>query len=253
MSTENLPDRQTRYEVPKLEDIYEEKNIPQLGKFNEFNKVLNAPPRASWIRQHPTAKKEIRDPQSGQMKKVPVEFIPIGIVEYLLTTLFIKWRPEVLEVGILANSVFVTVRVHVLNPLTMEWEWYDGVGAVPIRVNKDQNPTDFTQMQSGAIQTGLPAAKSYAISDACDCIGKIFGKDLNRNAEMDYQPMQEAKGNALAILPDELIAEIAISDLEQLKTIFLDYPEFQGHTKFNMLLNERREALKRGGENAGSN
>lgn len=231
--------------MPKIQDLYEEKDIQILSKFNEFNKVLNAPPKPQWIRHHPTATKEVRQ-ANGELKKVPIEYIPIGITEYLLTSLFIKWRPEVLEVGIMANSVYVTVRVHVLNPLTMEWEWYDGVGAVPIRVNKGAGTTDFTQMQSSAIQTGLPAAKSYAISDAADCIGKIFGKDLNRNAEMDYQPMQEAKGNALKVLPDELIDEIAKSDLDQLKTIFMDYPEYQGHTKFNILLNERREELKRG-------
>jgi hypothetical protein len=33
----------------------------------------------------------------------------------------------------------------------------------------------------------LPMAKSYAIKDACDQFGKLFGRDLNRKETMGFE------------------------------------------------------------------
>jgi len=40
--------------------------------------------------------------------------------------------------------------------------------------------SDMTKIKSNAVQIGLPAAESYAIKDAAEKIGPLFGKDLNR-------------------------------------------------------------------------
>ena len=99
-------------------------------------------------------------------------------------------------------------------------------------------------MQAGAIQTGLPAAKSYAISDAADCIGKIFGKDLNRNAEMDYQPMQEAKSNALGPIPEELASVIEEKKTsEELDELWKSNSEYHANRDFITRMKTRRQQV----------
>lgn len=239
----NLPAAPGKYPLPKLQDLYDQKDVELLSKYNDFNKLLNAPPKKEWVFPHPTATKEVFNSQ-GQKEKVPVEYMPIAIVEYLLTSLFIKWKPEILKSEVMANSIVITVRVHVLNPITMEWEWADGIGAAPMRTNKGASATDFSQVQSSAVQTGAPAAKSYAIKDACECFGKIFGKDINRAAEMDYTHMQEAKTNAIGPIPEELAAVIdEQTDTESVDNIWNANPNYHANRDFITRIKAQRTII----------
>jgi hypothetical protein len=174
--------------VPKIADLYE--NTELSSKHNDLAILLNQEPKTSWLKQHPIATRD-----DGKGNKVPVLYMPIAVTEWLLTQIFVRWRPEVLDTKIMANSISVTVRVHYLDPITGTWDWTDGVGAAPIRTNRGASPTDFTQIQDSSIQTALPAAKSYAIKDAVECLGKIFGKDLNRADETNYNNLKDKFSN----------------------------------------------------------
>jgi hypothetical protein len=57
---------------------------------------------------------------------------------------------------------------------------HDGVGAAPLQVNAGANPTDITQLKSNAVMLATPAAKSFAIKDAAEHLGEMFGRNLNR-------------------------------------------------------------------------
>ena len=41
-------------------------------------------------------------------------------------------------------------------------------------------------MQTNAIQLALPSAKSYAIKDAAEHIGALFGRDIMRKETLSY-------------------------------------------------------------------
>lgn len=140
---------------------------PELAQKLEMQKsVLNAKPRQEWIKQHPFAKN--------------VSYIPIGQIENLLDIIFQKWKVEVKGVQQLFNSVSVEVRLHYFNPVTSEWDFHDGVGAVGIQTNKGAAASDLTAVKQDAVMKALPAAKSYAIKDACEHLGELFGRNLNR-------------------------------------------------------------------------
>lgn len=156
--------------LPNIDELYAD--VELAAKQNELNRLLNCEPKKEWVQEHPFAK--------------GVKYIPIGVVEYLLTSIFLKWRAEIKETKIIANSVQVTVRLHVQDPLTGEWDWQDGVGAAPIQTAKGAAATDFTQVLTDAVVKATPAAKSYAIKDAAECFGRIFGKDLNRKDTLAY-------------------------------------------------------------------
>jgi len=169
--------------LPKLQDLLKDRDMDLLGAENDLNIILNTEPPKSWLKDHPSAtKKRIID---GVEKTVPVEYIPIERVEWLMTMIFTKWWPEIKDVKEIAGSIVTIVKVHYMNPITGGWEEIDGEGASAIQ-----------KRQSG-VMIASPASKSYAIKDAVECLGKIFGKDLNRADQVAYGSLnEETFGNA---------------------------------------------------------
>lgn len=133
---------------------------------DKFNELLNQEPPKEIIKEHPIAK--------------GVRYIPIEKIEVLLTKMFQDWYVEVKDSGLMLNSAKVTVTLHYMHPILKAWRHQDGVGAVAIQTKKDAAAADMTALMSDGVMKALPAAKSYAIKDAAEHLGKIFGRDLNR-------------------------------------------------------------------------
>lgn len=165
---------QKKRNLPAIRDLY--KGEVELAKQNDLNILLNQEPKADWVKAHP-------------MFKDKVKYIPIERIEYLLTSIFIKWNVEIRTVQLIANSVVVTVRLSYLNPITNEMDFQDGVGAAPLQTDKDAGATDWTKIKSDAVMKAAPAAESFAVKDAAEKIGKLFGKDLNRADKIMYDSL----------------------------------------------------------------
>lgn len=147
----------------------------ELDKFvrmDQFLAIVNQQPPTQFVKKHPLA--------------AGVRYIPIDKVESMLTKIFQQWYVEVLETGQLLNSIAVTVRLYFRHPITKEWQHHDGVGAVAIQVDKGKTASDLAAIKSNAIMLGLPAAKSFAIKDAAEHIGAVFGRDLNRKEAIAF-------------------------------------------------------------------
>lgn len=168
-------------QLPALADLYAD--IELAAKNTQLNILLNQPPKQEWVKKNVFAGNS--------------NYIPIEKVEYLLTSIFLKWKVEIRETTIIANSVVITIRLHVQDPITGEWDWQDGIGASPIQTAKGAAATDFTQVNTSAVQMAAPAAESYAVKDAAEKLGKIFGKDINRKDVIDILPNMENKVVAL--------------------------------------------------------
>lgn len=193
--------------IPSLTDLYADKEA--MVKQNGLNLILNSEPKAEWVKVHPMTKQK---------------YLPIERIEYLLTVIFGSWSVEVKEIKLIANSVVAIVRLYVKNPLTGETEHQDGVGAMPIQIKKDSGGAiDFANMNSNAIQLGAPAAESYAIKDAAEKFGKIFGKDINRKNSVDYIDRIHAMTAQMgeANLGEEILKEIEDCTTEEaLKAVY---------------------------------
>lgn len=155
-------------------------------KNDQFKFILNQEPNPKWLKDHNSATKKQKDAR-GNIREVPAQYLPIDKHEILLDYIFQEWRIEVKEVQQLFNAIAVTVRVHYKNPMTKEWSFHDGVGANILQLNKDSAASDLGNIKANAVMIGLPAAKSYAIKDACEHLGKLFGRDLNRADQTMYQ------------------------------------------------------------------
>ena len=153
---------------PKGEDILKDivsfigtKNLENLKTTDALNKLFYKKPKKDWIKYNALAKSY---------------YIPIGIIETLLHKVFIRFRIEIVSYSQVANSLAVHIRLHYWDTVHNDWSYHDGIGAVPIQLKKElkSSTIDFTSMQSAAVQMGLPAAKSFAIKDACEHFGPLF-------------------------------------------------------------------------------
>lgn len=143
-----------------------------------YLKIVNQNPPAKWIVENECILDE---------KGKPAKYIPIGIIENTLTQLFQDWNVEVKDVQIIFNSVAVTVRLHYRDPLTGEMRYQDGVGAKNMQCDKGTS-LSISTIKANAVMAGLPSAKSYAIKDAVEHIGKLFGRDIGRKNDLDFVP-----------------------------------------------------------------
>lgn len=157
--------------LPKIRDIYEVENVQ---KNDALMVLLNQPPLPVWVKKHPFISN--------------YKYLPIERIEYLLKTIFKRYRIDITGQGQAFNGVWVTVRVHYLHPITGEWDYHDGIGAAQLQTKKGTSPAALENINNGAISMAFPIAKTVAIKDACDHFGKLFGSDLNRKDVIDYQP-----------------------------------------------------------------
>lgn len=160
--------------LPSIQDLYNDKLVAK--KENDLNVLLNQEPKKSWVHLHPYAKN--------------VKYIPIERIEYLLTSIYKTWNVEVKNIQLIANSVTVTIRLFYKNPITGELNFQDGIGAMALQTEAKAGAIEFDKIKSDAVMKAAPAAESYAIKDAAEKLGKIFGKDLNRADKIGYDVLQ---------------------------------------------------------------
>lgn len=156
-------------ELPKLEELHYD--ITVAYKNDSFKLLLNQPPVATWVKKNPF----VKDKDGNN-----ADYLPINKVEYLLDRIFQEWRVEIKNVQQVFNSVVTTIRLHYKNPTTGEWQYHDGVGACQVQTKAGASPAELDKINNNAVQMAAPASKSYAIKDAAEHLGSLFGRDLNR-------------------------------------------------------------------------
>lgn len=168
--------------LPTLAELVEDTEMSL--KENKLLFLLNQEPPKEWMAQHPTIKVKNSESQS-----VPLTYLPRERVEWLMIRIFGGYRIEIKSVQTIANSVCVTVRLHVFNPVTGKEEWQDGVGAAPIQTDAGAGAMDWNKAKAGGVQMAAPSAETFAFKDAAEKYGKIFGRDLNSKNEIEYSSL----------------------------------------------------------------
>lgn len=178
-------------QLPTYEDLVSG-DIDLKNQQNDLNILLNREPVKDWLKEHPMAK--------------GVKYLPIERIEYMLTSIFKKWNVEIRQVQVIANSVVVTIRLYYQDILSNEMLWQDGIGASPIQTDKGAGAMDWNHTKNDAVMKAAPAAESYAVKDAAEKIGKLFGKDMNRADKIMYDTLPTIeKKDKLSDLEDEPI------------------------------------------------
>lgn len=213
--------------------VNNEVRIEEIKDSARLKSILNSPVNTKWLKNHPTAKN--------------VKYLPIDKIEILLDMIFQEWRIELLSISQLAQSVCATVRLHYKNPITGEWSFHDGVGASPLQTNAGKSAADLANIKNNAVQLAAPAAKSYAIKDAVEHLGKMFGRDINRSDTVGYEFLygQEDKSKAKDN-SQELITQLKSSkNLKELQANFVKgVNKFKGNNEVIEELIKIKDELK---------
>jgi hypothetical protein len=196
-------------ELPLISEIYADSSLETLFKQDQFNLLMNQQPEPKWI---------LTNAYAGNSK-----YIPIGIKETLLQRIFKEFRVEILREGTMFNAVYVTIRLHYLHPVTGEWSYHDGTGADQIQTKSGASAADLSSIGNNAVAMSLPKAVSFAISDASDHFGKLFGRDLNRKETMgfgvDKNLDKEAEYKELVTLYESKMDFIPANDFDDIKQV----------------------------------
>jgi len=199
--------------LPKIQDLVLDAN--EAFKNDQFKLLVNQQPPASWIKVNKFANNS--------------QYVPIDKIEYLLDKIIQHWKIEILETKQMFNSVMVSVRVHYKHPIDNNWYFHDGVACKELQTKKDSGilKPDFSNLNSGAIEMAAPIAKTMAIKDACDHIGRIFGRDLNRKEILSYIGTYEQPLIDKQEVTDEEIKEAIhnATDFEDLKVLQRQHPK----------------------------
>ena len=156
--------------LPTIQELSEETALSK--KENQLMFLLNQSPPQKWLKKHPLLPNH--------------HYLPIERVEYLLSRVFTKWWVEIIDTQIIANSVVVHVRLFVKNPIDSSIDHQDGIGAAPIQTEKNAGAMDWNKAKTAGVQMAAPMAKTYAVKDAAENFGKLFGKDLSRKDQIAY-------------------------------------------------------------------
>jgi hypothetical protein len=182
-----MSEKINKRDLPAISDILSG-DIEVYKKQSQLNVLLNQEPKESWIKIHPIAK---------------TKYIPIERIEFLLTSIFDFWNVEIKNISLIANSVVVTIRLHYKSLVDGTIQYQDGLGAAPLQTDQGAGATDFNSIKSSAVMIAAPAAESFAIKDAAEKLGKLFGKDLNRKDKIGYDNLLNKHNNYSNLEPEE--------------------------------------------------
>lgn len=202
--------------LPSLSDLTSD--ISLAFKEDQFNLLLSQEPPEAWVKIQPFAKSK---------------YITIEKVEFLLTRIFQEWKVEVISYCALFQSIGVHVRLHYKHPVTGQWSYQDGLGAVSVQTDAGQSAANLAAIKSDAVMKALPAAESYAVKDAAEKLGKLFGKDLNRKdvIEQSFSYFKQPITNeSLKELFEENADKLSKEEFENAKRI-LDNKEESSYRK----------------------
>lgn len=210
-------------DLPSLQDLYSD-TVATL-QADQLTVILNQKPPETWIKTHPYIAK--------------YRYLPIDKIEFLLKKIFKRYRIEVLREGQSFNGVWVTVRVHYLNPVTGEWDFHDGIGAEQLQTAKGTSPADLANINNGALGMAFPIAKTRAVKDACDHFGTTFGSDLNRKDTLAYSGDTKL-AEVVKTKEEERLSKLIekandLATLETLKTHLTENLQKQFDLKWNSL------------------
>jgi hypothetical protein len=205
---------------------------------NAVRKLMQNQPHKDWLKKNKFANNS--------------EYLSIDKVEYLLDNLFAaRWKVEILQTDQTDTTVSVTIRLHYFDEKQNEWMFHDGVCGVPLKrdavteiekatfeqlmfkigqitdvIERAKLQTAYYQLKKSrpvkddSIQGAYQIAKSFAIRDAADHLGKLFGRDLNRkdtfetvgnDAQVTYESKPAYSATKVPTVQDSKIVEASKS------------------------------------------
>lgn len=186
-----------------------DENGDKYKKLEKFRFLMDQKPEKEFVKEHPWIKGAL--------------YIPISHIEGLMDTFFFRqWGTRNFRSERIENEMVSSMDLWYFDPVTEREITRVGVAAFQIPVlhleNEEREEMDQKELNGYAIDidfnkkaNGLESVyaimKEYCFKNACKSIGRIFGKDLNR--DIVHIPVQILVDNLDSIkkaLEDERIS-----------------------------------------------
>lgn len=188
-----------------------------------------------------TLKLNERPPQEEiQINKMAAnsKYLPVSFITTKLDEVFAGlWNFEMLREQVIANEIIGVGILEVYHPVAQTWIKRTGTAAVMIQqVSKDKGGSGRISNIDDKIKNTLvkdfPHLETECLKSAAKKLGKMFGRDLNRQFEDVYSPIYTEEINnteGLSQAIDAMKLSVIKSDFEE---IWSAYPHLQQNQEF---------------------
>ena len=115
-------------------------------------------------------------------------YLPISYIQTKLDEIFGigLWGFTEPKIMIVANEMVGTVELSFFHPVANTWVKRAGIASVMIRQNKGADITDISAKIKNSLEMDAPHLLTDCIKNAVKSLGKVFGRDLNREFVDSY-------------------------------------------------------------------
>ena len=150
-------------------------NTTKLVSIETFQKKLNQQPNKNELKKSPAARGKT--------------YLPISFVETTLDELFFgQWWTENFTYQVVANEIIGSLELVIVHPVTEREIRRVGAASVMIQTHKNTKPIVENKIQNTLVKD-FPKLKSGCLTNAAKSLGKLFGRDLQRDASDNYNPI----------------------------------------------------------------
>lgn len=171
-------------------------------EIENFQRNLNAFPPKNSVKVNPMANNS--------------KYLPIGYVESILDEYFSGiWSVENFKWEVVHNEIVGSIDLKVFHPVIKEWITRTGAASVMAQVKRGAEPTIENKIKNTLVKD-FPHLKAECVKNAAKTLGSIFGRNLNREDDMEYRGVSEiiAKLSENQVKALELLANSTISEKE---------------------------------------
>ena len=117
------------------------------------------------------------------------KYIPISFIEMKLDKMFFgMWQTVNFRHSVIVNEIIGDIDLMYKHPTTGEWLTRTGSAAVPIQMESGSKSFEVERKIHNTLVKDYPHLKAMCVLNAAKSLGKLFGRDLNREFEDEYQP-----------------------------------------------------------------
>jgi len=170
-------------------EIFDDENIAEIVKTNEldynllqnFIKALNTEPPQELIKINKFANN--------------TKYLPISFLEMLLDQISLgNWEVTEFRYQVVANELVGTIELSYYHPIFKKMIKRIGAGAVQIQTRAGTDAYDVNNKIVNTLTKQMGQLKAECFRNACKNIGKIFGRDLNREDVAEYEEAYKEDG-----------------------------------------------------------
>jgi hypothetical protein len=124
------------------------------------------------------------------------KYLPIADIEMRLDSVFDGlWETRNFTTSVIVNEVVGHIELRVFHPVAHVWITRIGSAAVQIKLRAQRDASgnkisadvlDVSKKIVNTLQTDYPHLKAECIKNAAKSLGKFFGRDLNREEDLQY-------------------------------------------------------------------